>query len=113
MKIINSAKNTLLADNIVIAKTPAKRMVGLLSRREFKPGEAMVITSCNAVQTFFMRFTIDVLFMDKHNKVIKAIPHLRPYRITGIYFNACTAIELPAGTIDASFTREGDTLLLK
>lgn len=113
MKIINAAKNTVLADNTLIAGSPIKRMLGLLGRREFKPGEAIIIKPCNSIHTFFMRFAIDVMFLDRENKVVKAIPNFRPFRLSGIYFSAHTAIELPAGTIESSQTHEGDLLIFE
>ena len=102
MKIINLAKNTVLANNVVIADTPVKRIKGLLGRREFKSGEALILRPCNSIHTLFMRFAIDVLFIDKYNKVIKTIHNLKPYRLTGIYFGASAVIELPVGTLESS-----------
>ncbi len=95
-----------------MADTLFKRAKGLLGTKEFRPGEALVITSCNSIHTFFMRFAIDVLFVDKAYKVIKAIPSLRPFRITPPYFKADFTLELPAGTIASTSTTEGDTLSL-
>jgi len=112
MKIVNLTKNTVLADNIVIANTPIKRLIGLLDRSDLKPSEALIIIPCNSIHTFFMRFTIDVLFIDKDNKIIKAISPLKPFRITNIYFGASSAIELPCQTIQSTSTQEGDCLLL-
>jgi hypothetical protein len=59
-----------------------------------------------------MRFAIDVLFMDKNGRVIKAVSSLRPFRITPIYINSAFAIELPSGTIDSTQTAEGDAILI-
>lgn len=110
MKIVNATKNTVLADSTLIANTPTKRIIGLLGRKEFKPGEALFIKPCNSIHTFFMRFAIDVLFVDKHNRVIKAISFLKPFRITPIYFKAEFTIELPAARIHSTQTQEGDTI---
>lgn len=113
MRIINKTKNTILAEDVVVASTPFKRIKGLLGEKELKKNQALLIRPCNSIHTFFMRFPIDVLFVDKENRVIKAISYLEPFRLTYIYFNASFAIELPAGTIQPNFTQEGDTLLLE
>ncbi len=73
-------------------------------------GEAMVIKPCNAIHTFFMRFPIDVLFVDKHNKVVKAISNLPAFRLTSICFASQFVVELPSGTIKATHTVSGDQL---
>lgn len=110
MKIINKTKNTLLAEVAILADTFFKRMVGLLGRKEFKQGEALVLKPCNSIHTFFMRFAIDVIFVDEQNKIIEAISHLKPFRLTRIYWLSLLAIELPAGMIKSSNTQKNDLL---
>ena len=113
MKRINATRNTVLAESILIADTPIKRIIGLIGRKEFNPGQALVIRPCKAIHTFFMRFAIDVIFIDRDKRVVKALPHFRPYRLSRMYFRAYAVIELPVGTIESSLTHEGDTLLLQ
>jgi uncharacterized membrane protein (UPF0127 family) len=113
MKIINRTKNTLLAENAVLADTLLKRTKGLLGTADFKPGEAMVITSCNSIHTFFMHFPIDVLFVDKNYRIIKVLSSLKPFRISPLYFNANFVVELPTGTTVATSTTQGDCISLE
>ena len=110
MELINKTKNTLLAKDIVIANTPFKRMKGLLGKKEFREGQALILKPCNSIHTFFLRFAIDVLFVDKENKIIEAISCLKPFRLTRIYWVSALAIELPAGIILSRQTQAGDTL---
>jgi hypothetical protein len=112
MKIINKTKNTTLSDKVIIAQTPLARLKGLLGKKEFKNGEALIIKPCNSIHTFFMRFAIDVLFVGKDNRVIKAFHRLVPFRLTPVYFNSRLVIELPVGTLETTSTKEGDTLFL-
>jgi uncharacterized membrane protein (UPF0127 family) len=113
MKIINKTKNTVLAEDAVVAGTVFRRLKGILGRKAFIKGEALIITPCNSIHTFFMRFPIDVLFVDKHNRVIKVVSSLAPGRLTPLYFMSAFVIELPAGTAQASFTSEGDTISIE
>lgn len=101
-----------MADAIV-ASTPFKRMKGLLGRKSLGEKEALIIKPCNSIHTFFMRFPIDVLFVDKDNKVIKAISNIKPFRISGVYFGAAFVVELSAGTIKRTHTAESDFLSLQ
>lgn len=112
MKITNKTKNTILAKDAIIADTPLKRMRGLLGKKEFNKCQALIIRPCQSIHTFFMRFSIDVLFVDKNNKVIKAISNLRPFRLIPVYFNSAFVIEMPVGTIQLSLTSKGDTLII-
>jgi len=112
MQIANKTKNTILAQNAVIADTILKRMKGLLGRKDFKEGEALVLKPCNSIHTFFMSFAIDVVFVDSNNKVVKAISAMTPFRLSRIYFKARLAIELPVGTISKTTTQPNDLLQL-
>jgi uncharacterized membrane protein (UPF0127 family) len=87
--------------------------MSIMRKKEFRKGQAMILKPANSVHTFFMRFPIDLLFIDKENKVIKAISSLNPWRISAIYFRSRLAIELPAGVIQSTSTQEGDILLLQ
>ncbi len=113
MKIINQTKNTILAENAVMAQTPLARMKGLLARKELKQGEALILKPCNSIHMFFMRFAIDVIFVDKNNKVVHAVISIKPFRISNIYWRSVLAIELPTGTVQSSLTSQGDTILLE
>lgn len=113
MKIINQTKNTILADDVIIATRIFQRVKGLLDRTAFRKGEALVIKPGKEIHTLFMLFPIDVLFVDKHLKVVKAISSLKPYRLTPIYWRSRLVIELPAGMINATGTAESDQLLLE
>lgn len=110
MQITNTIKNTTLADTVIVAATFLKRTKGLLGREEFRNGESLVIRPCNSIHTFFMKFAIDVLFVDKNSRIVKAVSRLEPFRITPIYFSAHFVVELPAGTIEFSHTQAGDTI---
>ncbi len=112
MKIINQTKNTLLANRIVFAESFLKRSRGLLGIKEFNLGQALILKPCGSIHTLFMHFPIDVLFVDKNNKVIKAISNLQPFRLTPVYFNSALVIEIPVGTIQSSSTVKNDILII-
>lgn len=113
MRIINASNNSVLAEEVILAESLPLRLKGLLGRSGLKPGQAMVLKPCISVHTFFMRFSIDVAFVDGANRVIKAIPDLRPWRSTGIYPSARLCIEMPAGTLASTRTSSGDPLIFR
>jgi uncharacterized protein len=110
LRIINKTRGTLLADRAEEATRGLQRLKGLLGRDELPMGEGLLITPCNSIHMFFMRFPIDALFLDAQGTVVKLFAALPPWRATWIYPKARSVLELPAGVAAASGTMEGDQL---
>ena len=83
-----------------------------MGRGSLAPGHGLLIRPSNGVHTFWMRFSIDVLLLDREHRVLSAYGNLRPFRVTRINWKASSALELPAGTIAATYTQLGDSLQL-
>jgi len=84
----------------------------LLGRKGLNPGEALIMKPCKSIHTLFLNFPVDVLFVDKNNKVIALITSLKPWRVSAVYLRAEYAIELPCGMISKSLTTEGDEMVI-
>ena len=112
MKIINTDKNTVIATDTELADTFFARMTGLLGRTTLKPNEALVITGCNSIHMFFMRFSIDAIFVGKDNRVVGLVSGIKPFQLSPIFWKACFVIEAPVGTILASRTQIDDLISL-
>lgn len=69
----------------------------------------LLFEPCNSIQTTFMRFDLDLVFLTKDNKVVKILRNVKPWRFTLFYFRARRTLEVPAGVIPAEL-REGDVL---
>ena len=63
-----------------VARTLFARMKGLIGTKRLPPGEGMLILRCNAIHTFFMSFAIDATFLDRHDRVVKVVRNIRPWR---------------------------------
>ena len=113
MEVLNTTKGTLLADKAIFAEILWKRLVGLLGRKGLGRGEALVIRPCSGIHTFFMRFPIDVIFLDEELKVVKVIERIPPFRMSLPAFAAKCAIELLSGAIGKSQTEIGDLIEIK
>ncbi|HLE10485.1 MAG: hypothetical protein A2504_16235 [Bdellovibrionales bacterium RIFOXYD12_FULL_39_22] len=81
------------------ATTLQDRIIGLMFSKTMETFDGLMITPCNSIHTFFMRYPIDVIFLDKNFIVVKIIRNLSPWRITWIYLRAVQVLELPANTI--------------
>jgi len=68
----NHTRDTVLAHAVEVADTSAKRRTGLLKHEKLEPGEGLWIVPCESVHTFFMKFPIDLLYLDRRHKVRKA-----------------------------------------
>ncbi len=112
MKIVNTTQNTLLADRVVLANTLLSRLVGLLNRTTYSPGEGLILTQCRSIHMFFMRFAIDVVFLSKENNVVGMVKGIKPFGMSPVFWKASYAIELPVGTITRSKTALGDRIEL-
>jgi len=101
----------ILCERCAIAVGPLARMRGLLGRNELAPGEGLLLPHESSVHMFFMRFPIDVVFLDRDRKVVGVRHGLRPWRVAGAR-HAVAALELPAGAAAAAGIHEGDVLVL-
>jgi uncharacterized membrane protein (UPF0127 family) len=59
---------------------------------------------------FFMRFAIDIVFLNRHDMVVRISHALKPWRVSPVVFGASKAIELEAGAALRSDTRVGDSI---
>jgi uncharacterized protein len=105
----NLNRKTQLATRMEVAGTGAARSKGLLGRKGLEPGEALWIVPCEAVHTFFMQFAIDLVYIDKQNRVRKVKNCVPPWRLSACFL-AHSVIELPAGVVHHSETQTGDVL---
>ena len=108
-RIRNETKATDLATRARIADRFFPRMWGLLGRRGLPSGEGLVIVPCRSVHAAFMRFPIDVLFLDRQG-VVRHAMQLMPWRFSPIVPAAHLVVELPLGAIAAAKTAPGDVV---
>ena len=73
-------------------------------------GEGLVLAPCNSIHMFFMRFPLDVIFLDAQNRVVFMYEGIKPWRVGRIVKGAKSAIELPERTIAATATKVGDII---
>ncbi|MGE0267828.1 MAG: DUF192 domain-containing protein [Candidatus Omnitrophota bacterium] len=113
MIIFNDSKKTVIANKAKIADTFLSRMIGLLKHEQLLNNEALVITRCNSIHMFFMKFAIDVIFVNNSKKVVGLIKNIKPNQMSRIYWNASVAIELPVGAISISKSELGDKIIFQ
>lgn len=108
-KIFNKTKSTYLALDGRLAATFFERLLGLMFRASIGRDEALIFRNVNSIHMLFMRFPIDVLYLDGDNKVLKVKHSLKPWRMSSC-IRAKVTLELPAKRALESATDIGDTL---
>jgi hypothetical protein len=109
LKVTNVTRGTVLATRLEAAHTGPTRRKGLLGRDGLAAGEGLWISPCESVHTFFMRFPIDLVYLDRAHRIKKTRNAVGPWRLSAC-FSAHSILELPAGTIRETQTERGDTL---
>lgn len=112
MIIKNLSKKTILASDGHVTKSFFERLLGLVGRKKISEGFGLVIKPCNSIHMFFMRFPIDVVFLDQENRVVYLISHLKPWRISKVVWCSQSVIELPIKAIEKTSTAIGDIIEL-
>ena len=108
VKWVNSTRPGLLADRVQEAFRLWPRVKGLLGRQGLAAGEGLWLMPCRQVHTWFMRFPIDVIFLDGEQNVVGLCPILAPFRLSPYFRRARSALELAAG--EAAQVGLGDKL---
>lgn len=112
-RITNTTRDAVLAEASEKVDTPLRRGIGLIGRPGLPPGGGLIIQPCNSVVSFFMRFTIDVLFVNGEDKVAYALRNMAPWRVSRVVRGSKFVVELPAGTIDRTGTEAGDAIRIE
>ena len=101
----------IVSSEVRVANDSLSRMIGLLNCNGLSEGESLIIEPCNSIHTFFMKFNIDVLFLDKNFRVVKIIRDMPPWRITRPYLSVKRVVEANANAF--SKVNTGDQLELR
>lgn len=104
--------DTLLWDKVEVANNTYKRFMGLMGRPALPDGGGMLITPCNQVHTFHMRFSLDILYITKDMQVA-AIETLPPGKIGSKIKDAHMVLELPADSAKRLNVQMGDYLTIQ
>ena len=111
MKILNQTQGVHLATQVRLADSFCSRLVGLLNRSGLNEDEGLLITRCQSIHMFFMRFAIDVVFVNQHHTVVGLVSNIKPFQISPLFVKANYAIELKSGIIQKTNTTIGDLLI--
>lgn len=114
MRVINRTQQTTLANQARRATSFIDRLRGLMFVPSLPDAGGLLLEPESSIHTFFMRFPLDVVYLDRTYRVVRVDHQMPPNRLGPIYTKGCHAIlELPPGVLAASTTQVGDELVLE
>ncbi|GAA0182626.1 hypothetical protein SH2C18_49720 [Clostridium sediminicola] len=106
----NKGNNNIIVQNVIEANTFFKRLKGLMFTKELSPQSALYIYPCNGIHTYFMNYTIDVLYLDINNIILAIDENMKPGRMGKIQKNAVAVVELLGGKVKDSAIEVGQAV---
>lgn len=110
--LYNITKERLVLEKVEIADSFLKKFLGLMGRKCLEETGGLALIGCSSIHTCFMRFAIDVVFLNKNNEVILLKRNVRSWRAVNIVKNAHITIEMRQGAIDKCGISNGDMLVM-
>ncbi|MGH2447244.1 MAG: DUF192 domain-containing protein [Chloroflexota bacterium] len=107
-RVSNTTRARALAERAQRPRNPLTRGIGLIGRAKLDIGEGLIIQPCKSIVMFFMRFPIDVIFVDADGSVCHVVHSIKPWRTSAIVPKARYVVELPAGRLVDTETETGD-----
>ena len=111
MKLINKTNNTIISENVMVANTYLKRLRGLMFTKELPDQSALYIIPCNEIHTFNMKYSIDVLYLDRNNNILAIDEEITPGKIGKRVKNAVSVVELPSGKVKRVSVKIGQAVV--
>ena len=113
VRVTNPERGTVLAERCRVATGLCQTVFGLHLLPRLTPGEGLMLRGATTIDTTFMGYAIDLVFVDREQRVTKLVPRLVPWRIVWGASGGHDCIELPAGTLEGTLTEVGDRLTLE
>jgi hypothetical protein len=109
----NATRDAVLARRVAIASSVPARLRGLLGTRSLPRGHGLLLRPCRQVHSFFMRYALDLVFVDGRGRVLLTVSDFKTNRISPHVRAADAVLELPAGALAEVPTEPGDLLRLE
>ena len=111
VRVVNQTRGTVLADRAELADNLWTRFMGLMGRSELRPGGGLVLKPGGGIHMWFMRMPLDVIHVDKRDRVTHVLRGIKPWRFGPLFVGGKIAVELAVGT--ARETQVGDQIVVE
>ncbi|MBF0265286.1 MAG: DUF192 domain-containing protein [Gammaproteobacteria bacterium] len=92
-QLIDFTTKHMILDSLFVTESSLERMQGLLGKKKLTHSDGLLILPCNSVHTFFMKYSIDVVYLNKLGEILKIVPSLKPWRLS-FCLRAASTLEL-------------------
>lgn len=96
---IKSREEVKVLEEVILSDTFLKRLFGLLFKPKLKENQGLLMKGCNSIHTLWMRYPIDVVFLDKQMRIVDLTACLKPFRFSKIVKESDYVLELPCRSI--------------
>jgi uncharacterized membrane protein (UPF0127 family) len=110
--VYNQTQECFLSLGVMAADTVFWRLKGLIGKLRLKPDEGMWVVPSHGIHTVGVLFPVDLIYLDKDQKVIHVVEHFPRFRFAPIRKRADSVLELPTHTIFSTQTRPGDQFVI-
>ena len=110
VRVTNETRGSVVAERCRVASGLFQTIFGLHLLPRLKTGEGLLLPGATTIDTTFMGYPIDLVFLDRDRRVTRLVPNLVPWRFALWNPGARDCLELPAGAVHASATQQGDQL---
>lgn len=111
LRLLGSDEREICSE-LRLAHTHWTRMKGLLGTKSLPEGQALWIKPCNQVHMYFMRYPVDLIFLDADLRIVRLIDNQPVNSISEKVAAAESVVELPVGAIARAGLREGESVFL-
>ena len=111
--IVNLSRGTSIADHVEIASSFWRRAFGLMGCHGLPNGYGLIIRPANSIHTFFVFTALDLLYLDRDNRVLRIVSDLKPWRVGPVVRRSKWVLELPAGTVARTAMQPGDIIAVQ
>ena len=112
MKLVSERDQKTVISACYVAESLWTRTLGLMGEKSLDMQEGLLILRSNSIHTFFMKFAIDVVFLDASGKVVGIHPNVKPWKLDWPVFRARNVLELAGGAAQKLRIQKGDRLCL-
>lgn len=108
--VTNTTRGTTVAGRCLIARGVVQRIFGLHLLPRLQAGDGLLLPGATTIDTTFMGYPIDLVFLDASRRVTRIVPDMKPWRMVLREYGGRDCLELPAGAAAGSQTQVGDVL---
>jgi uncharacterized protein len=109
-KLVIQDSGELLAGRVRSAQTFMQRLRGLMFTKALEPGAGLHLQPCRSIHTFFMRYAIDVIYLNAESRIVALDLEMPPGRLGSLHPGTVSVVELPAGSLRQAQLKVGQTV---